>query len=68
MEESFLVSGERREQGIIFMLREDFGFIKCADRDMKVSFHLSEILDVDRKTQVKDEVEFTIVQVNYSNL
>lgn len=63
MEESFLVSGERREQGVIYSLKDGFGFIKCADRDLNVFFHLNEVLDVNRDTQVNDEVEFTIVQV-----
>lgn len=63
LEESFLVSGERREQGIVLSMKDGFGFVKCSDRDLRVFFHLNEVLDVDRETQVNDEVEFTIVQV-----
>lgn len=63
MEESFLVSGERREQGVICSLKDGSGLIKCADRDLKVIFSLNEVLDVTRDTQIDDEVEFTIVQV-----
>lgn len=44
-------------------MKDGFGFVKCADRDLRVFFHLNEVLDVDRETQVNDEVEFTIVQV-----
>jgi len=63
LEESFLVSGERREQGIVASIKDGFGFVKCSDRDLSVYFHFNEVLDVDRVLQVNDEVEFTIVQV-----
>ena len=64
LEESFLVSGERREQGVVSSVKDGFGFIKCADRDLRVFFHFNEVLDVDREVQANDEVEFTIVQVS----
>ncbi|XP_046470735.1 RNA-binding protein Unr [Neodiprion pinetum] len=60
--ESFSVSGERREQGIIAALKEGFGFIRCVDRDAKLFFHFNEVLDVDREISVNDEVEFTVIQ------
>lgn len=63
LEESFLVSGERREQGLVVSTKDGFGFLKCADRDLSVFFHFNEVLDVDSDIQVNDEVEFTIVQV-----
>ena len=61
--ESFTVSGERREQGIIAALKDGFGFIRCVDRDPRLFFHFNEVLDVDREIIVGDEVEFTVIQV-----
>lgn len=60
MEESFNVSDERREQGMIHALKDGFGFIKCAERDARMFFHFSEVLDVKRTVAVGDEVEFTV--------
>ncbi|KAJ8687739.1 hypothetical protein QAD02_023533 [Eretmocerus hayati] len=60
--ESFDVSGEKREQGVIASLKEGFGFIRCVDRDTRLFFHFNEVLDVDREISVGDEVEFTVVQ------
>lgn len=62
--ESFTVSGERREQGIIAALKDGFGFIRCVDRDARLFFHFNEVLDVDREISVGDEVEFTVIQVS----
>lgn len=62
--ESFSVSGERREQGIIAALKDGFGFIRCVDRDARLFFHFNEVLDVDREISVNDEVEFTVIQVS----
>lgn len=64
LSESFTVSGERREQGIIVTLKDGFGFIRCVDRDTRLFFHFNEVLDVDREISVGDEVEFTVIQVN----
>lgn len=61
--ESFTVSGERREQGVITALKDGFGFIRCVDRDARLFFHFNEVLDVDREISVGDEVEFTVIQV-----
>lgn len=60
MDESFSVSDERREQGMIQTTKDGYGFIKCADRDARMFFHYSEVLDVKRKINVGDEVEFTV--------
>lgn len=60
--DSFLVSGERREQGVIATLKDGFGFLKCVERDARIYFHFSEVLDVHRELAVNDEVEFTVVQ------
>lgn len=62
MSESFQVSDERREQGKIQHLKisDGFGFIRCAERDAKMYFNISEILDVKRTMAIGDEVEFTV--------
>ncbi|XP_063987140.1 cold shock domain-containing protein E1-like isoform X2 [Diachasmimorpha longicaudata] len=60
--ESFAVSGERREQGVIASLKDGFGFIRCVDRDTRLFFHFNEVLDIDREISVGDEVEFTVIQ------
>ncbi|KAK0082024.1 hypothetical protein PV325_011228 [Microctonus aethiopoides] len=60
--ESFSVSGERREQGMIAALKDGFGFIRCVDRDARLFFHFNEVLDNDREITVGDEVEFTVIQ------
>ena len=60
LDESFKVSDERREQGVIQALKEGFGFLKCVDRSEKMFFHFSECLEVNRKLGVTDEMEFTV--------
>ena len=60
LDESFKVSDERREQGVVQALKEGFGFLKCVDRTEKMFFHFSECLDVSRKLCSGDEVEFTV--------
>lgn len=45
LDETFEVSGERREQGMISSLKEGFGFIRCVDRSARLFFHFTEILD-----------------------
>ncbi|GLH03657.1 Uncharacterized protein GBIM_09526 [Gryllus bimaculatus] len=62
LDESFLMSGERREQGVVLCLKEGFGFLRCVERDTRLFFHFNEVLDVDREINVHDEVEFTVVQ------
>lgn len=64
LSESFTVSGERREQGIIVTLKDGFGFIRCVDRDTRLFFHFNEVLNVDIEISVGDEVEFTVIQVS----
>merc|ERR1719187_28171 len=61
LDESFKVSDERREQGVVQALKDGFGFMKCVDRVDKMFFHFSECLDVSKKLCVGDEVEFTVV-------
>lgn len=52
--------GEIREMGVVVSLKEGFGFIKCCDRDARMFFHYSELLDSAHQIQVGDEVEFAI--------
>lgn len=60
LEQSFQVSDERREQGVIQSIKDGFGFMRCADRDARMFFHFSECLDVQRTIQSGDECEFTV--------
>ena len=43
LDESFEVSDERREQGMVQALKDGFGFIRCAERDARMFFHFSEV-------------------------
>nr|XP_006811185.1 PREDICTED: cold shock domain-containing protein E1-like [Saccoglossus kowalevskii] len=61
LEESFLKSREKRESGIIAAVKEGFGFIKCVDRDARMFFHFSELLDPSHEIKISDEVEFTVI-------
>ena len=49
-------------------LKEGYGFIRCTDRDSRMFFHYSELLDLEREIRIQQEVEFTIVQVGLSVL
>ncbi|XP_072930676.1 RNA-binding protein Unr isoform X2 [Epargyreus clarus] len=69
LDESFNVSGERREQGVVCSLREGFGFIRCVERDQTMFFHLTEVLRHGNELSVGDEVEFTVDPVStFSNM
>lgn len=50
-------------QGVIAAMRDGFGFIKCVDRDARMFFHFSEIMD-GNQLHISDEVEFTVVPVS----
>lgn len=45
LEETFDVSGEKREQGVIAALKEGFGFLRCVERNTRLFFHFTEVLD-----------------------
>ncbi|MPC44831.1 Cold shock domain-containing protein E1 [Portunus trituberculatus] len=62
LDDSFNVSGEKREHGVIAALKDGYGFIKCADRDARLFFHYSELLDPENEISVNDEVMFTVAQ------
>jgi len=53
------MAGDMREQGIVATVKEqnNFGFIKCADRDIRIFFHFSEWRG-ERMLREGDEVEF----------
>ncbi|KPI96212.1 Cold shock domain-containing protein E1 [Papilio xuthus] len=69
LEESFNVSGERREQGLVSSLRDGFGFIRCVEREQTMLFYFTEVLRLGRELSVGDEVEFTVDPVStFSNM
>lgn len=45
LDETFDLSGERREQGIVAALKDGFGFLRCVDRNVRLFFHFTEVLD-----------------------
>lgn len=47
-------------------MRDGFGFIKCVDRDARMFFHFSEVLE-ESQLHISDEVEFTVVPVSYKD-
>jgi len=55
-----LKNGQTREVGVVNSLKEGFGFIKCADLDLSIFFHFSEVLEQSHIINIGDEVEFTI--------
>uniref|UniRef100_A0A2K6M398 Cold shock domain containing E1 n=1 Tax=Rhinopithecus bieti TaxID=61621 RepID=A0A2K6M398_RHIBE len=62
---TFQFTNEAREMGVIAAMRDGFGFIKCVDRDVRMFFHFSEILD-GNQLHIADEVEFTVVPVSFN--
>ncbi|XP_077337727.1 cold shock domain-containing protein E1 isoform X5 [Lithobates pipiens] len=58
--DTFQFTNESREMGVIAAMRDGFGFIKCVDRDARMFFHFSEVLD-GNQLHISDEVEFTVV-------
>ncbi|XP_058828474.1 cold shock domain-containing protein E1 isoform X2 [Topomyia yanbarensis] len=62
LDETFQVSGEKREQGVVASLKEGFGFLRCVERNPRLFFHFTEVLDTSREICVDDEVEFTVIQ------
>lgn len=62
LDDSFAVSGERRERGVVASLKDGFGFLRCAEREQRLFFHFSELLDAnERETRIDDEFEFTVI-------
>ncbi|XP_067384487.1 cold shock domain-containing protein E1 isoform X4 [Channa argus] len=58
--DTFTFTKETREMGVIAAIRDGFGFIKCVDRDARMFFHFSEVLE-ESQLHISDEVEFTVV-------
>ncbi|XP_078110535.1 cold shock domain-containing protein E1 isoform X5 [Sander vitreus] len=58
--DTFEFTKETREMGVIAAIRDGFGFIKCVDRDARMFFHFSEVLE-ESQLHISDEVEFTVV-------
>uniref|UniRef100_A0A8B9REK9 Cold shock domain-containing protein E1 n=1 Tax=Astyanax mexicanus TaxID=7994 RepID=A0A8B9REK9_ASTMX len=58
--DTFHFTKEAREMGVIAAMRDGFGFIKCVDRDARMFFHFSEVLE-ESPLHISDEVEFTVV-------
>ncbi|XP_044733943.1 cold shock domain-containing protein E1 [Chrysoperla carnea] len=62
LDESFVVSGERREQGVVAAAKDGFGFLKCVEREARLFFHFNEVLDIENDVNIGDEFEFTVIQ------
>jgi len=62
VEDTFKVNLENREKGVVAAIKEGFGFITCADRDQRMFFHFSELMQPSNELKVGDELEFTVVQ------
>ncbi|KAJ3586347.1 hypothetical protein NHX12_012747 [Muraenolepis orangiensis] len=60
LSDTFNFTKEPREMGVIAAMRDGFGFIKCVDRDARMFFHFSEVLE-ESQLHISDEVEFTVV-------
>jgi cold shock CspA family protein len=61
LDDTFQLSGEKREQGVVVQLKDGFGgFIRCVERSVRLFFHFTEVLDTSREICVGDEIEFTI--------
>jgi len=43
--ETFKASDEKREQGVVSLLKDKFGFLKCVERKIPIFFHFTEVLD-----------------------
>lgn len=61
-----LKNGQTRDYGVISSLKDGFGFIKCAEQDLSIFFHFSEVLEQSHIVNLGDEVEFTIENDNIS--
>jgi len=61
LEETFNLSGEKRERGFVILLEDSFGFIKCFNKEAnRVLFKYTELIDANQKINLNDEVEFTL--------
>ncbi|XP_033109405.1 cold shock domain-containing protein E1-like [Anneissia japonica] len=58
--ETFENMKESREMGVVAAIKEGFGFIKCVNREPRMFFHFSELLEPG-DLHISDEVEFTVI-------
>jgi cold shock CspA family protein len=63
-EDTFLISKEKREKGYVSTMKEGYGFIRCTDREGRMFFHYSELLDSELEIKLQQEVEFTVILDN----
>lgn len=47
---------------MIASVKEGFGFIRCADREARMFFHFSEMMDASIDVCIGEEVQFTVIQ------
>jgi cold shock CspA family protein len=59
---SLTFSKEKREQGFVSAVKDTFGFITYGQRDARLYFRLSELLNPEEPLKLQDEVEFTVAQ------
>ena len=57
----FISPGGDREQGMVSTVKDSFGFVECVDRNARLFFHFSELIDRGHQPRVGDEVEFSVV-------
>jgi cold shock CspA family protein len=60
LDETFQLSGEKREQGVVAQLKEGFGFIRCVERSVRLFFHFTEVLDTVSFSIYSNNRHFTI--------
>uniref|UniRef100_A0A4W4HHS9 Cold shock domain-containing protein E1 n=1 Tax=Electrophorus electricus TaxID=8005 RepID=A0A4W4HHS9_ELEEL len=58
--DTFRFTKEAREMGVIAAMRDGFGFIKCVDRDARMFFHFSEVLEESPLCHALTWVAFTL--------
>jgi len=63
LDDSFRVSGERREFAVVHTVCEDFGYLLCHERELLLHFHFREFLSqISLPPHVGQEVVFTAAQ------
>ncbi|KAK2146556.1 hypothetical protein LSH36_600g01076 [Paralvinella palmiformis] len=62
VDDTFKISSEVRETGIVTTLKDGYGFIRCMERDASMFFRFSELLNQEKEVKVQDEVRFTVAK------
>lgn len=52
-----------RQTGVVDVVKEDYGFIRCCERPVRAFFHFAELMDPAVEPRVGDEVEFFTIGV-----